>query len=94
MKKHRLFIFKRFFEQQVSGQKNYELRKLDRDYQVGDEIELSEIDPEDLLGGAMSTGNGCYVKITSILSNFKGLEPGYGILGTELIRSWGSHKNG
>ena len=84
MKRHNLKILKEYYKQQVSGLKNFELRKLDRQFRVGDEIKLNEIN-QHTLGKYKPTGNACIVRITSITSGFEGLEDGYGILGTELI---------
>ena len=85
MKRHNLKILKQYYEQQVSGVKNFELRRMDRDFNIGDEIELNEIDAAGRLGEYKPTGNSCLIKIKSITAGFEGLEDGYGILGTELI---------
>jgi len=85
MKRHNLKILSPYYEQQIAGVKNFELRKLDRDFQVGDEIRLNEVEQTDKLGEFEPTGNSCLVKITTILTGFEGLEEGYGILGTEMI---------
>lgn len=85
MKRHNLKILSIYFGQQVAGIKNFELRKLDRDFRVGDEIKLNEITPTEKLGEYKPTGNSCILKITSITYGFEGLEDGYGILGTELV---------
>lgn len=85
VKRHNLKIIPCYFQMQVNGFKNFELRKLDRDFKVGDEIKLNEIDNKESLGEYKPTGNSCLVRITSILTGFEGLEDGYCILGTELI---------
>ena len=85
MKRHNLKILKQYYEQQVAGIKNFELRRLDRDFSVGDEIKLNEIAPTENLGEYKPTGNSCLLRITSIVAGFEGLEDGYGILGTELV---------
>lgn len=85
MKRHNLKISSRYYKQQVNGVKNFEFRKLDRDFNVGDEIKLNEITDNDKLGEYKPTGNACIVRITSILTGFEGLEDGYGVLGTEMI---------
>ena len=85
MKRHDLKILKQYFDMQVSGAKNFELRKLDRDFNVGDEIKLNEIDQAEKIGDYRPTGNSCIVRITSILSGFEGLDDGYGIIGTEMV---------
>jgi hypothetical protein len=85
MKRHNLKILSEYYQQQTAGVKNFELRKLDRDFRVGDEIKLNEIDHTEVLGEYKPTGNSCLVRITSITCDFEGLEPGYGILGTEMV---------
>ena len=84
IKRHDLKILSQYYRQQVSGVKNFELRKLDRDFKVGDELKLNEI-TETAAGEYSPTGRSCLVRITSILSDFDGLEKGYGILGTEMV---------
>ena len=85
MKRHNLKILSVYFEQQLAGIKKFELRKLDRDFKIGDEIKLNEISPTEKPGEYKPTGNSCLLKITSITCGFEGLEDGYGILGTEVI---------
>lgn len=41
MKVHKLKTLKRYFDLQISGMKNFELRKNDRDFSVFDEIILT-----------------------------------------------------
>jgi hypothetical protein len=45
MKTHDIKILPQYFERIQSGQKMFEVRKNDRDYQVGDELILDEWDP-------------------------------------------------
>ncbi len=85
MKRHNLKILQQYYVQQVAGIKNFELRKLDRDFNVGDEIKLNEIAPTEKFGEYRPTGNSCLLRITSIVAGFEGLEDGYGILGTEMV---------
>ena len=46
MVEHSLKIEKRFIPRILSGQKTFEIRKNDRDYQVGDILRLYEFNPE------------------------------------------------
>jgi hypothetical protein len=85
MARHNLKILSEYYKQQAAGIKNFELRRLDRDFKLGDEIKLNEIAPTEILGEYRPTGNACIVRITSITTGFEGLEDGYGILGTEMI---------
>ena len=43
---HFLKTWPEYFDAIVSGEKRFELRKNDRDYRVGDRLELAEFDPE------------------------------------------------
>jgi hypothetical protein len=52
----------RFFEPLFSGTRTHELRRNDRDYRVGDWLELHEYDPET----QEFTGRTCAVAITSL----------------------------
>ena len=45
MKTHDIKILPQYFERIENGQKMFEVRKNDRDYQVGDELILDEWDP-------------------------------------------------
>lgn len=85
MKRHNLKILRDYYEAQVAGIKTFELRRLDRDFRVGDEIKLNEITHTENLGEYKPTGRSCIVRISYICAGFEGLEDGYGVLGTELI---------
>lgn len=58
-------------------QKPFEIRKTDRDYQVGDKLLLREWDPT----VQEYTGRQCTREVTYILAAHDGLQPGYAILG-------------
>ncbi len=45
-KVHQLKTWPKYFQAVKSGMKNFEIRKNDRDFKVGDFLELSEYDPE------------------------------------------------
>jgi uncharacterized protein YneR len=82
MKTHELKILQQYFRAVVDGSKKFELRKNDRDYQVGDCIFLNEYD------GNNYTGNSLPVMITYILKGGQyGLEEGYCILGLKDIEA-------
>lgn len=57
---HKLKILPEFFKAAARGVKHFEIRKNDRDYKVGDQIELKEHD------GEMFTGNVIKGEITYI----------------------------
>ena len=75
---HDLKIWPEYFERVKTGLKTFELRKDDRNFQVGDELLLREFNES-------YTGNICHRKITYILSGSQGIEKGYVILGLEKI---------
>jgi len=61
---HSLKSWPKFFDPISAGLRMHELRRNDRDFRVGDRIELREFDPEMNL----YTGRKCLVMITSITS--------------------------
>lgn len=76
---HELKILPEYFEAVASGRKQFEIRKNDRDYKVGDLLTLHEHDPwED-----EHTGNSYTVKITYITDYAQ--QPGYVVMG---IKKW------
>lgn len=83
MKRHTLKIYPHFFEAQIAGDKPFEVRKDDRAFAVGDELELVEV-VFMVVGEVRPTGRSCVVSVTYKLDVFEGLKPGYCILGTRL----------
>ena len=82
-REHRLKVLPEFFEALACGVKDFELRKDDRDYQVGDFIWLCEWDGEKYTGRSLSI-----VQIKYILRDCPeyGLMNGYCILGFDRTR--------
>ncbi len=77
-KTHELKILPKYFKDIVNGDKNFELRKNDRDFKIGDSLMLKEFD-----NGAY-TGDSVQVVITYILVGGEyGLDKDYVILGIE-----------
>lgn len=77
---HALKTWPEFYESIESGEKNFELRKFDRPFTVGDTLILQEWDP----GKAIYTGKERSVEIGYILSDVPpefGLIKGFCILG-------------
>lgn len=75
MDKHALKILPKYFKELVECRKNFELRKKDRDYRIGDILELNEFD------GDKYTGNSLLYEITYILNGGEyGLDKDYVIL--------------
>jgi|WetSurMetagenome_2_1015567.scaffolds.fasta_scaffold11134_8 hypothetical protein len=90
MSVHILKTWPEFFNDAILGIKSFELRKNDRDYQVGDELSLREFIPEipstsDRSRGYF-TGHVCRFRVIYVLKDFEfGLEPGYCILGITIV---------
>lgn len=76
---HRLKCWPEYYMPIIAGRKNFDLRRDDRDFQVGDEIILEEWSPaRQQYMGSSHRRTICY-----ILRDFEGLMPGYCILGLE-----------
>lgn len=82
MKVHKLKILPEYYRAQIEGKKNFEIRKNDRNYQVGDWIALKEYDPET----KDFTGQSFVAEITYI-TNYQ-QKDGYVVLGTKYIKEW------
>lgn len=76
MKIHRLKTLPKYFKAQILGNKQFEVRKNDRDFHVGDVLVLEEWDKQ-------YTGTFLCVRVTYVLKDFIGLKDGYVVLGTE-----------
>lgn len=81
MKLHRLKIWGIFFNAVINGKKLFEIRKMDRDFQVGDEILLQEFNHQQ----NAYTGRECMVRISYIYKSNDYLREGYGVLAIRLI---------
>ena len=68
-----------YFEAAMSGKKQFELRKNDRNYQVGRKLLQKEFKENEY------TGRELLQEITYLLENYTGIEDGYCILGTKSI---------
>ena len=84
MKKHILKIWPEYFKDVESGRKPFEVRKDDRNFQVGDILELMEFDPTEIEDyepvGYM--GNSITKEITYKLEGGSfGVEKGFCVLG-------------
>lgn len=78
---HELKILPEYFEEVVHGNKRFELRRFDRDYQIGDIVWLEEFDGENY------TGKKIAVEIKYILRDCEiyGLKDGFCIFGFEIV---------
>ena len=75
MKKHELKIQPQYFKNVINGIKTFEIRKDDRGFEVGDILELREVN------GTVYTGKSVDMEITYIFKGGSfGLEAGYCIL--------------
>lgn len=81
---HELKCESRFYQAIVNGWKRFSLRKNDRDYRVGDTLELHELSRLNFL-----TGRSFRVRVTSIVTSEDGpwLTAGYVALGVEPERA-------
>lgn len=79
---HELKTLPEYFAQVKSGMKRFELRKDDRNVQVGDALKLMEWSPN---GGY--SGDYLYVHVLFILRDFVGLESGYCVLSISLFEN-------
>lgn len=78
MKTHELKTWKAFFEAVINGEKTFEMRKDDRGFEVGDNLRLIEVDPDNDL---QPTGRIAKYTITYILKGEQwGILPEYAIL--------------
>lgn len=85
---HRLKIYPQYFQQIKHGNKNFEIRKNDRNYELYDEILLEEFVPKGYNNNEEGyyTGQICHRKIVYIFKDEGfGLEKGYVILSLEKL---------
>lgn len=82
---HELKTWPHFFSAIASGDKNFEVRKNDRNFQLGDELLLREFKPEnydDEVPGEHYTGRILHRQIRYILQGGEfGINEGYVVLG-------------
>lgn len=85
---HRIKLEPRYFDRILSGQKTFEIRKNDRDYQVGDRLSMYPCYPKKDAGitwhhGGMESRN-IEADVTYITSEFQ--QEGYCVLGIKLAK--------
>ncbi len=73
---HELKEHPKHFQDVLEGKKTFEVRRHDRDFQVGDLLALNEIDPY----SGKYTGRCCLVYVDYILSDLDYCKTGYSIL--------------
>jgi ASC-1-like (ASCH) protein len=74
---HELKIIPEYFQAIWDGKKPFEVRKNDRNYQVGDTVQLNEFDPKH----QQYTGGCLYRTITYVLDNPDYVKDGFVIFG-------------
>ena len=82
---HELKCLPKYFGAQTDGSKSFEVRKNDRNFQVGDFLALNEYD-----GGY--TGACMLVKVTYVLDDAAYCKPGYVVMGTKPCRILGQRE--
>jgi hypothetical protein len=85
---HFLKTWPEFFAAQANHTKPFEVRRYDRGYAVGDTLVLQEWEPARRdLGVDAYTGRELQRRVTYVLRDSPGLQPGYVVLGTEPWRA-------
>lgn len=83
MKKHELKTWPDYYYRIFTGQKKFEVRKNDRDFQIGDTLHLKEFDPEK----QEYTGRELLVTVSYILHGGQfGIEAGYCVMSLAPLR--------
>jgi len=84
---HDLKVYPEFFEDVAYGNKPFEIRRDDRNYQVGETLRLREFRSAFHDGPSGYTGRAVIVEVTYKLSweQFEGLKKGYCALGLKFI---------
>lgn len=86
MRTHTLKCWPEFFDAVRSGDKNFEVRKHDRDFQIGDVVLLRRFDPDNPDTGENPAQE--RRRISYVLTGGRfGIEPGYVVLGLERVPS-------
>lgn len=78
-KEHDIKLAAMYFGDVQSGKKSFELRKNDRNYKVGDLLNMQEY------SDGKETGRSIKVEIVYMIEDYNGLEEGYCILGTKIL---------
>lgn len=76
---HQIRLASMYFNDVVSGKKSFELRKNDRNYKIGDILEMLEFND------GRHTGRTVKAEVTYMLEDYTGLTEGYCILATKVL---------
>jgi hypothetical protein len=74
---HNVKCWPQYYKSCRSGEKPFEVRKHDRDYQVGDDLLLQEWDPDT----EEYTGKETLFRITYVLKDYPAIAPDYVVMG-------------
>jgi len=80
--KHTIKLSDKYYQRVISGQKTFEIRKNDRDYQVGDTLLMFDPDVNLDMYSDMPS-NYIHAKIVYMTTEFQ--QEGYCVLGIEII---------
>jgi hypothetical protein len=85
MRYHRLKTLAPYWQRVAYGEKKFEIRKNDRDFQVGDVLELEYVETEDIPINQNAGPLLCYARVKYVFCGGQfGLEVGYCIMSIEL----------
>ncbi|MCI8604961.1 MAG: DUF3850 domain-containing protein [Ruminiclostridium sp.] len=73
---HKLKIRPKFFKAVISGEKTFEIRRNDRNFKVGDRIELKEYSKK-----SGFTGRSAMFDITYVMTDTEFVKKGFAVLG-------------
>lgn len=76
---HQIRLSSKYFDDVCSGKKSFELRKNDRNYKVGDILEMTEFKD------GKNTGRTVRVAVTYILEDYTGIEDDYCIMAIKVV---------
>jgi hypothetical protein len=92
-REHTLKTWPSFFQAIRDGAKTFEVRRNDRDFEVGDTLNLVEWDPTPTCGSwpaGHATGRHEFVRVTYVLQGGQwGVEKGFVVMGIEAERAKG-----
>lgn len=88
-----LKIYPEYFQDILEGKKTFEIRKNDRNYQVGDILNLKEYYNEAYTSEPYYSGRELKVKVTYILDNESYLQPDYICMGFEKLQDIKQNNN-
>jgi ParB family chromosome partitioning protein len=80
MKVHSIKLSFLYFDAVATGKKRFEVRKNDRNYQVGDYLRMHEID-----SCGNETGKIITAQVDYVLDKFAGLQDGYCVMSITLV---------